>query len=43
MRRLPPGARMRDIMSDPVFQRDADRTQSDNNSALMLAAMRSMR
>lgn len=28
MRRLPPGARMRDIMSDPVYQRDTDRFQT---------------
>ena len=43
MRRLPPGARMRDIMSDPVFQRDTDRTQNAAQSAAMLAAMRTMR
>lgn len=43
MRRLPPGARMRDIMSDPVFQRDSDRTQNAAQSAAMIAAMRSMR
>ena len=43
MRRLPPGARMRDIMSDPVFQRDSDRSQNAAQSAAMIAAMRSMR
>jgi hypothetical protein len=43
MRRLPPGARMRDIMSDPVFQRDSDRSQNAAQSAAMVAAMRAMR
>ena len=43
MRRLPPGARMRDIESDPVYQRDIDRSHDSSRTAAMIAAMRAMR
>lgn len=43
MRRLPPGARMRDIESDPVYQRDIDRSHDSSRTAAMIAAMQAMR
>lgn len=39
MRRLPPGATRRDLLSDPAYQKDREMAQSRSNNQALIAAM----